>query len=103
MPSSPPRRAASTPFGELLAVGRRELAHDSAQELVVLGEQATERAALGLEARVVDRRLRRPDTRTLLLRGRRLRDAVHETGAHVDERCGSGCGDVRLLVGQEAE
>src|SRR5207237_1973702 len=60
LPSSPPRRAgASTPFGELLAVGGRVLAHDSAPELVVLGEQATERAALGLEARVVDRRLRR--------------------------------------------
>src|SRR5438067_12869243 len=55
MPSSPPRRAASTPFGELLAVGGRVLAHDSAPELVVLGEQTTERAALGLEARVVDR------------------------------------------------
>src|SRR6266566_7178025 len=104
MPSSPRRRAgASTAFGELLAVGGGVLAHDSAPELVVLGEQATERAALGLEARVVDRRLRRPDTRTLLLRSRRLRNAVHETGAHVDERCGSGCGDVRLLVWQEAE
>src|SRR2546429_2248037 len=97
MPSSPRRRAgASTAVGELLAVGRGVFAHDSAPELVVLGEQAAERAALGLEARVVDRRLRRPDTRTLLLRGRRLRNAVHETGAHVDERCGRDRKSTRL-------